>query len=934
VSKTLIIAEKPSVAADIAKVVGAKDKSESAWEGPDHVVSWAVGHLLELKPPESYDVKFKRWTLKDLPILPEHFDREPTSNGKKQLSALVKLIARKDVDKLTNACDAGREGELIFREIYRHAKTKKSADRLWLQSMTQAAIKTSVANPRKQSDVEGLADAADCRAESDWLIGMNATRALTVRLRSKSDREVWSAGRVQTTTLAMAVRREREILAHEPEPYWLIRARFAIEGSHAHEYEGTWYDPQAENKRDRIVSPDVRDAIVKRLEAMPAARATETRKDKEDHAPPLFDMTSLQREGNKRFGLSARRVLEVGQSLYEARKLITYPRTASKALPEDYRAHVDKVLKGLAAGSTWQEHAKRLLANGLNYQKRNFNDAEVSDHFAIIPTGEGDVDKLSEIEARVYDLIVRRFLAAFHPPAIKTEVERITVAGRDSFRTTRSVLKEPGWRAVFDREAVDDEKALPPLPVPADPGTPAKLLGHEVEEKETTPPARLTEASLLSLMETAGKEIDDERLADILHDAGGIGTPATRADILETLLSREYLERCQDLEGRKTLRATPRGIRLIEALERIQLPQLTSPELTANLEAELRDMEHGKRGRADYMAEVRDWTKEIVERVSGFSYDTLYDGTEPLGMCPTCGTPVREMLRVYQCKNGGREGTCQFVLWKETSGRWLDRRSAAQLLEKRETPPKAGFFTRTSREYQAMLKLDAENRVSVVPRARSGEVDAAVADMAPLDIGPCPFHPDKLVRRSPQGYRCDGYATKECKLTLPLVLCQRPLTPEEITTMITGERKTPVLEGFISRKGRPFKASLTLSDVAKISWEFPPREAGARGPREAVKRKEFPVDPAPIAKCPKHPKAQVVETPTDFACPEEKCKVKIPRDLLKREITRDEAKSLLVDKETPVLEGFLSRKTGKTFSAMLKLNLRKAGGWEFAFPDR
>ncbi len=401
-SRTLIIAEKPSVAADIAKVVGAGKKGTHGYESDDHIVSWAVGHLLEFAPPEEYDERFKRWRLKDLPIIPDDFKLKATRGSTKQLTALKRFIKAKDVDLVINACDAGREGELIFREIYRYSGSKKPVKRLWLQSMTGDAIKNSLAAPRDASDVQGLADAADCRAESDWLIGMNATRALTVRLRSSRDRVVWSAGRVQTATLALVVRRELEILAHEPEPYWMVHATFAASD---HEYDGTWFNKAAEGPKDRIFDESKRDALIKLLSGSPKATAKETRKDSRETAPPLFDLTSLQREANRRLGFSARRTLSIAQSLYEGHKLITYPRTDSRALPEDYVPHVTQAIKFLGGSKDYKAASDRLLAGTLENTKRNFDNAAVSDHFAIIPTGEGKMTGLRDDEKKVFDLI-------------------------------------------------------------------------------------------------------------------------------------------------------------------------------------------------------------------------------------------------------------------------------------------------------------------------------------------------------------------------------------------------------------------------------------------------------------------------------------------------------------------------------------------------
>ena len=929
--RTLIIAEKPSVAADIAKVVGAASKLPTAYEGDDFVVSWAVGHLLEFVPPEGYDETLKRWRLKDLPIMPDAFQITPVRGTTKQLQALKKLLGRKDVDRVVNACDAGREGELIFREILRFAGCDKPVDRLWLQSMTQEAIRKSLASPRTMAEVQGLADAADCRAESDWLVGMNATRALTVRLRSPRDRNVWSAGRVQTATLALLVRREREILAHEPEVYWLVQGTFSVPGAGGYTYLGTWFDPGVEAPQDRIFDPAVRDRVLEALQDASEASAAETRKDRREVAPPLFDLTSLQREANRRFGLSARRTLASAQALYERHKLITYPRTDSRSLPSDYREHVELALRFLEGIDGLGPHASRLLGTKLQNTERNFDDSAVSDHFAIVPTGQGKPEALKGDDARLFDLVARRFLAAFHPPAVSTEVERITEVGAERFRTRGRHLKVPGWRAVWGKQADDEAEALlPPLIQQAGSGAKASVgvEGGQAEEKETRPPARLTEAGLLSLMETAGRVLDDSRLAQVLKETGGLGTPATRAEIIETLLTREYAARCSTVDKRKALRASPRGLRLIEALERIDLPRLTSAEMTAELEDALREVESERLPRAQYMSEVRDWTRRIVERVRSFTFDELYAGTEDLGACPVCGAAVRESLRAYGCVKSGKDGECSFVIWKETGGRYVDRRSALQLLQNGETPAKPGFFTRSGREYEASLHLTEDKRVEVRSR-RGGEVMAASGVSAePADVGPCPFHPESMVRRSPAGYRCDGYATKECKLSLPLEACQRPLTVEEVGQLTGAARQTPVLDGFISRRNRPFSATLHLTDEAKLRWEFPPRGTRATAAEQV---REFPVNPEPLAKCRHHPAAQIVETPTAFACTEEGCVATLPREVCQREITRDEAAAYFTEKETPALDGFVSRK-GSTFAA--SLYMKRTGRHGFRFGPR
>ena len=917
--KTLIITEKPSVAADIARIVKASNKTEFGYEGDDHVVSWAVGHMLGFVDPEQYEEKFKRWRLQDLPIVPEKFEQQPVRGSKKQLTALKRYLKAKDVETVVNACDAGREGELIFQEIYRFSGVNKPVSRLWLQSMTDKAIANSLDSLRDGTEFQGLADAADCRAESDWLIGINATRALTVRLRSSKDRNVWSAGRVQTATLSLLVGRELEILSHIPEAYWQITGTFAGPG---HTYEATWYDPAIKEGRvDRILTEERLKKIVKVLEETTTGNAVETRKDSNRGAPPLFDLTSLQKEANKRLGFSARRTLQAAQRLYESHKLLTYPRTDSRALPEDYAGVVPGILDYLGKSKTYRPFVDTLKTGGLQNQKRNFNNAGVSDHFAIIPTGEGTFGSLSGDEAKIFDLVVRRFLAAFHPPAVVTEVERITTIGPESFRTRKSVLKFPGWRAVDGKSEEDAAEALPPL----DGGkSTVENKGHEILEKETQPAGRINEGQLLGMMETAGRVVEDDELARILKETGGLGTPATRADIIETLINRAYIERCTGTSNRRALRATARGVRLIDALTRINLPRLTSAEMTADLEGALRAVEEGDRKREEYMEEIRSFTNEIVERVRDFTHEELYNDTEDVGVCPRCSSQVRETLRTYSCVKDREE--CGFVLWKEANGRYVDRTTAETLLANGETGVKAGFFTRDGREYEASMKFKEDFKLQVVSLSQAA---AGGIEVEEVDVATCPMCGSGTVRRTNEGYVCTSEGGEGCGFKLPLILCQRTLTPEEVGGLIGESRKTETLEGFISKRNRPFKAALLLKENGKIGWEFPPREKGAGGGQAEVK--EFEVNAEPLGTCACKEKGSVVETPTHFECNEDGCRKKVPREICKREIKRDEVFQMFTKGETEVLENFTS-KAGKPFAATLYF--KKSGRHGFKFPER
>ncbi|NNL86620.1 MAG: DNA topoisomerase III, partial [Myxococcales bacterium] len=581
--KALVITEKPSVARDIAAALGGMREEEGYFEGDDMVVTFAVGHLFELLEPQEVDERFKAWTLEVLPILPERFQVKKKKGQSERIRVIKKLLERDDVDRVINACDAGREGELIFREIVEFLGNEKPTFRLWLQSMTRDSIRRGFSELRPGEELEGLADAAKCRAHADWLIGMNATRALTKRLKSRKERTAWSAGRVQTPTLALLVEREREVLAHVPVPFYRITADFVHDGN---PYSGTYFDPSFRaddddrRKDDRIFEEARAQAIVEAVRGRTGV-AEETRKPSRETPPPLFDLTSLQREGNRRFGWSARRVLGAAQRCYEAHKLLTYPRTDSRCLPNDYRQTVDELLQSFAAmGEPCADYAagaQRLIENGLQNDARVFNDAGVSDHFAIIPTGNPPPESLSGDDRRLYDLVTRRFLATFHPPARWERVERITRVEDHAFRTRARALKEPGWRACL-AQSDEDEAAtvLPPLREGDDAAKGVAVDGGEVElhAEETRPPARLSEARLLGLMENAGRTVEDEEIAEVMRGTG-LGTPATRAEVIENLITKGYAVR----QG-KSLRPSVKGIRLIDTLERIQIDRLASARLT------------------------------------------------------------------------------------------------------------------------------------------------------------------------------------------------------------------------------------------------------------------------------------------------------------------------------------------------------------------
>ncbi len=856
-SKALVITEKPSVARDIAQVLGGFEDHEAYFESDDYVVTFAVGHLFELLEPEEVDEKYKAWTLEVLPILPgdEGFRFKPKKGQSERIRTIKKLLARDDVDEVINACDAGREGELIFREIVEHLGSTKPVKRLWLQSMTDTAIQSGFASLRPGEELEGLSAAAHCRAQSDWLIGMNATRALTKRLKSRKERGAWSAGRVQTPTLALLVERELEFLAHVPRPYWRIQASFVHEGR---TYTGTWFDPgfeaneDDERRDDRIFDEARAQAIVEAVQGQ-AGVAEETRKPSRESAPPLFDLTSLQREANRRLGWSARRTLGAAQRCYEAHKLLTYPRTDSRCLPNDYRGTVDEVLRAYAAaddpsrGGDFAPHARRLLDAGLQNEARIFDDGGVSDHFAIIPTGTLPPADLSGDDKRLYDLVVRRFLGAFHPPALWERVERSTVVAEQSFRTRARALQEPGWRAVLDAGDEEEATPLPPLRPGESEARGVEVAGQaaELQAEETRPPARITEARLLSLMENAGKQVDDENLAAVLHEKG-LGTPATRADIIENLIAKGYVVRVG-----KALRPTVKGIRLIDTLKRIHIDRLASAELTGELEFHLSEVEHGRRQAEDFLNEIKDYAREVVEIAKTFEYEDLYKDEGVLGPCPRCERPVREQVWFYRCDPdpaAGEDEDCPVRIWKDTSGRYIDRAAVHALLAEGRTGVLDGFTARNGRTYRGVMEVDRDEwKVSVKSAGWNEEGTSAdpeyEVDTTPL--GRCPICDEYDVVETPTHYLCaerlkaeeeaaeaaaagqtgkpaEKKAKKPCGFVFPRTVCKREITREEAEVYLRSG-KTELLTDFTSRFGRPFSATLVLKENGRHGFEFPPR---------------------------------------------------------------------------------------------------------------
>ena len=729
-SKTLVIAEKPSVGQDLARVLeGPFKKQEGFLEGPGHVITWAVGHLVALAEPDAYDPKYKSWRMPDLPIVPAHFKlvvRDERS--RKQMAVVSKQLAREDVGEVVNACDAGREGELIFAYLYEKAKAKKPVRRLWLNSMTSAAMKQAFGSLRPAEEFARLEQAARSRSEADWIVGMNATRAATIRLRSSFDGAV-SLGRVQTPTLAIVARREEEIRAFEPEPYWLVDATFeaapeqgAANGERI--YSGRFHGGAggaAKGRSPRIATEEEAAAIVAACRGRSGTISKLEKKEQRERAPMLYDLTTLQREANNRYGFSAKRTLAAAQRLYEEHKALTYPRTNSRYLTSDMVAEIKPIAELVGMHEEYRKGAEYVTGLDLLPLARVVNDEKVTDHHAIIPTrSEHRLEKMGSDDRRIYDMAARRFLAVFHPEAVfeNTRVETTVDPGAETavpagaegaqqpsgpyvFRTRGKLLLVPGWRGVYDEVAADsrpageeDEGADQQLPRLAE-GERVSTLEIESEHKETKPPRRYSDASLLGAMETAGKLVDDDELREAMKDSG-IGTPATRAAIIERLIQVGYLER----DGR-ALAASEKGLNVIRLLNR---HALTSPELTGNWEHRLGRIERGEDSRGDFMHDIAEFALQTVNELD----ETLKDVRIPrarLGPCPVCGHEIVENRKGYSCWARDDPG-CGFVIWKAKAGKQLPLAVARELIRTGYTAAAVtGFRGRSGRSFRARLAM-------------------------------------------------------------------------------------------------------------------------------------------------------------------------------------------------------------------------------------
>jgi DNA topoisomerase III len=813
--KTLIIAEKPSVALDLTKVLGRFEKKGDYFENDRFVVSSAIGHLVELCLPAELDKKKGKWSFQSLPIIPEQFQLKPIAKTESRYKLLRRLMERPDVSEIVNACDAGREGELIFRYLVKLAGVKKPLSRLWLQSMTADSIRSAFTHLRTDQEMIPLAEAAVCRSESDWLVGINATRAMTAFNSKVGGFQLTPVGRVQTPTLAILVEREERIRRFEPKNYWEVLADFTVS---AGSFRGRWFEEAFQKDTDdtrrpeRIWTPEQANAIRDKVLGKSGIIAEE--KKPTTQAPPLlYDLTSLQREANARFSFSARRTLQIAQQLYERYKVITYPRTDSRYLPEDYLGTVNNILGHISDPSLAPAARKALQNNWVRPSKRIFNDAKITDHNAIIPTGENPRN-LDEAQQKIFDMIARRFVAVFYPPAEFEVTTRITRVEGEAFKTEGKIIKEPGWLEVYGRQATTEDQgdALVAV-VPGETGLAAQV---EVKENQTKPPARYTEATLLSTMESAGKLVDDEDLREAMS-AKGLGTPATRAAIIEGLIQDGYINR----ENRDLI-ATAKGISLITLLRGIGIELLSSPELTGEWEHKLKLMEHGDLDRPTFMQQIKHLTSDIVDKAKHFESDVVEGNYVTLNVqCPNCGASrLKEDYRTYHCEN------CGYRLFKNLASRELSPAEVTTLIKERKVGPLEGFRSKTGRPFAALVILNDDNKSEFAFENGLSSTNIQIDPQQHSALALCQVCKSGQVYDVGSLYMCENVPKGSCTFKLSKTILQREVPPDQLKKMLT-EGKSDLLRRFISKKGRPFDAVLTLVN-GKIGWEFVNRESRSR----------------------------------------------------------------------------------------------------------
>lgn len=806
--KILVLAEKPSVGRDIARVLGCTNKGEGLIAGEEYIVSWCIGHLVQLYEPEDYDKKYKAWSMDTLPIVPEVFRLKASSGTSKQFSIVKKLMNSSEVDSIICATDAGREGELIFRYTYALSKCNKPFNRLWISSMTDAAIKKGFKEIKPGADYDSLYSSAKCRSESDWLVGMNASRAFSIVYNSNL-----SIGRVQTPTLAIIVARHIERENFKADNYYEVSVKY--DG-----YTGTWYNEAS--KDTKIMDKLQAQAIADKVKGKEGTVKDLKHEHKKEPPPQLFDLTELQRASNRKYGLSASKTLDIVQSLYE-KKLVTYPRTDSKYISEDIvPTLMDRVNSVNRPGfSSVTGYIKKL--SDLNMGKRYVDDKKVSDHHAILPTEQPPrAGSLSADEEKLYDIIARRFLSIFMPPYEYTATTLLSTVEGETFISKGKTVQRLGWKYLYGNDSPEDKKekeeSLPELKV----GDQLKTKGVKVEEKQTKPPALYNEATLLSAMENVGRFVEDEELKEQLKE-GGLGTPATRAGIIERLIKVGYIKR-----EKKNLIPTEKGINLITIVP----DKIKSPELTGSWEKALSLMAKGQYDSKAFMDSIIEYSISLINEAKSDTkpvhFEREFKKKTPAGKCPACGSPVFENSKSWGCSAWKTKG-CKFSIWKED--KFLARYNktvtgviAKALLKDGLAEAKGLTKPGTQEKFDSMVKLIQSNGYWNLVLANEPEGAIGNTPPAPKAVTPekakvtptnfiCPICRKNHLSFSDgpkfKGWGCHGWK-EGCRFSIPFQLYGVNL--EQYLPEIAGKGSTDVIDSFISKDGKPFSARLVVKN--------------------------------------------------------------------------------------------------------------------------
>lgn len=773
----VILTEKPSVARDIAKCLKINHKADGYIEGNGYQITWAFGHLVELKEPDDYRAEWKRWSLDSLPIIPEQFALKARGDAQaqKQLNIIKRLLI--PADEIICATDAGREGELIFRYILSWSEcSHKPFKRLWISSLTDDAIRSGFSSLQEGHAFDGLYRAAKCRSESDWIVGLNATRLYTLKFGQHG--MLWTIGRVQTPVLAMIVQKDLEIDNFKPQEFWELHTKYRETDFH---YVG-----------GRFKKKETAENLLKKIEGINFLIVAVTGKCEQIYPPLLYDLTDLQKDLSIRHGFTAEQTLSLTQQLYE-KKHVTYPRTDSRYLTKDMKPAITPLLEKLRANFEAQiaplDQSRRQLGS------RYFNDAKVTDHHAIIPTPYLP-KSLSPDESKVYEAIVLRFIAAFYPPCIK---QITTVLGSVDteqqaygFKTTGTIIESPGWQVLYKMESYkknENEQKILPNFVKGETGE------HEafITSGKTTAPKPYNEASLLSMMESAGKTCNDEELKTALKDKG-LGTPATRAAIIEVLIKRHYI-----LRQKKALISTESGRHLISL---IADERLKSAALTGEWESRLKKIENREYDPDVFMAEIIEFTKKIKDEAD----KPLYDASR-LGDCPLCGQAVIEGKKGYGCSDW--KAGCQFVLWKQAYGVNISKEMASQLIQTTRTI-QAYHIKQDEQVFNAQLVLNKQGELGF------NKLQNQCAPAVTATIADCPLCNGKIIDTG-KAYSCTEWRSG-CKMQIWKIIAGKKIT-QAMAKKLLSKGETEVLKGFKSSKGTEFEARLKLVD-GKVMMDF------------------------------------------------------------------------------------------------------------------